>query len=97
MRYPALCAVEVVVLTDYERAAIVPHAHQAMLPNVVYVQCHTQRYMDSYQIPRIVMLAGWLMGNELVGREDKPQMVGWSARRSTIRRMSELETMLEPQ
>ena len=195
--FAALCAVEVVTLTDYERAAILPHAQQAMiggksdifddpaqrraklaenqvigmgceaaffkwaeplgsggfdawlaqrtvrnqnkragdggwecvlrggtkvdvkgsecrgaftqqsalsyhltqgrastLPNVVYVQCHTQRHMDSYQIPRIVMLTGWLMGNDLVGREDMPQMVGWSARCSTIRRMSELERTL---
>lgn len=69
-------------------------ARSSTLLDVVYVQCHTQRHMDSYQIPSIVMLAGWLLGSELSGREDMPQMKGWSARCSSIHRMSDLKKML---
>lgn len=61
------------------------------MPDVAYVQCHTKRLMDSYQVPKVVLLAGWLWGSELNGREDYPQMRGWSARCSTIRRMEELK------
>jgi hypothetical protein len=61
------------------------------MPEVAYVQCHTKRLMDSYQVPKVVLLAGWLWGSELDGREDYPQMRGWSARCSTIRRMEELK------
>jgi hypothetical protein len=60
------------------------------LEDVAYVQCHTKRHMDSYQVPKVVLLAGWLWGRELSGREDMPSMRGWSARCSTIRKMKEL-------
>jgi len=60
------------------------------LEDVAYVQCHTKRHMDSYQVPKVVLLAGWLWGSELSGREDMPSMRGWSARCSTVRKMKEL-------
>lgn len=66
------------------------------LEDVAYVQCHTKRHMDSYQVPKVVLLAGWLWGSELIGREDKPTLRGWSARCGTIRKMSELGRMNEP-
>ena len=66
------------------------------LEDVAYVQCHTKRHMDSYQVPKVVLLAGWLWGSELVGREDMPSLRGWSARCGTIRKMSELGRTNEP-
>lgn len=60
------------------------------LDDVAYVQCLTKRHMDSYQVPKVVLLAGWLWGSELTGREDASWLTGWSARCGTIRRMKEL-------
>jgi hypothetical protein len=60
------------------------------LADVAYVQCHTKRHPDSYQVPKVVLLAGWLWGHELHGREDHRDMRGWSAKCASIRKMKEL-------
>jgi hypothetical protein len=74
-------------------SALAYHLTQArdkVRDEVAYVQAITQRHDDEMLVPRVVILAGWLWGRELRGREDHRGLRGWSAKCSTIRRMDEL-------
>jgi hypothetical protein len=62
------------------------------LKHVAYVQCFAKTVDDSYQVPREVLIVGWLWGHELDGRKDFKSLVGWSASCRTIRDMNELKT-----
>jgi len=62
------------------------------LNNVAYVQCFAKTVDDSYQVPREVLIVGWLWGHELDGSEDYKALRGWSASCSTIRDIKELKT-----
>jgi hypothetical protein len=76
-----------------EDAALRYHLTQCRaktIDDVAYVQVLTKRHMDSYQVPKVFVLAGWLWGSELRGREDFGRMVGWSAVCRSIRRMDQL-------
>ena len=62
------------------------------LKQVAYVQCFAKTVDDSYQVPREVLIVGWLWGHELDGREDFKSLRGWSASCRTIRDIDELKT-----
>lgn len=62
------------------------------LDQVAYVQCLAKRIDDCYEVPREVLIVGWLWGHELVGKEDSKDLVGWSASCKTIRDINELKT-----
>ena len=62
------------------------------LKHVAYVQCFAKTVDDSYQVPREVLIVGWLWGHELDGREDFKSLRGWSASCRTIRDINELKT-----
>ena len=62
------------------------------LNQVAYVQCFAKTVDDSYQVPREVLIVGWLWGHELDGREDFKSLRGWSASCRTIRDIDELKT-----
>ena len=67
-------------------------------PHVVYVQCFAKTQPDAYQVPKEVLIVGWLWGHELLGREDSKKLMGgglegYSVRCSSIRDIQELRNV----
>ena len=59
-------------------------------PHVAYVQCLAKRQSDECQVPKEVLIFGWLWGHELSGRTDKENFEGWSACCDSTRDIQEL-------
>lgn len=67
-------------------------------PHVAYVQCFAKTQSDAYQVPKEVLVVGWLWGQELLGREDSKKLMGgglegYSVRCSSIRDIQELRNV----
>jgi|GEM_PF-4949048 len=65
------------------------------VPHVAYVQCFAKTQPDECQVPKEVLIVGWLWGHELSGREDSKKLMcggleGWSVLCSSTKDIEEL-------